>query len=206
MEASTAIAVAKPRGYRLHLPPSITVCLPPHQRRTPEFIHSTAHRHSLLQIHTRSLSIDLYARSNSSYRIPLLNFLVPWKPSNTDQSQNLNPYPNNRKMKITVVSLALALSAAASANPAAQAAPGLLVRDTPTGTIDCNYCTGILDFCFQVGRYILNIHQVWGVDADAERSHPRSRRLQADLPRARVSPHTRGEFEHVGSMAHTEHL
>ena len=109
-------------------------------------------------------------------------------------------------MKITVVSLALALSAAASANPAAQAASELLVRDTPTGTIDCNYCTGMLGFCFQVGHYILKIHRVWSIDADAEWSHPRSRRLQADLPRARVSPHTRGEFEHVGSMAHTEHL
>ncbi|KAF2628973.1 hypothetical protein BU25DRAFT_447489 [Macroventuria anomochaeta] len=55
-------------------------------------------------------------------------------------------------MKITIMPYALALSAAVSAISAAQAAPELVVRDTPQGTIDCNYCTGMLDFCFKNGH------------------------------------------------------
>lgn len=48
-------------------------------------------------------------------------------------------------MKITILSLALVLSAVVSAAPATQAAPELVVRD-----VDCSYCTGMLNFCFEV--------------------------------------------------------
>lgn len=53
-------------------------------------------------------------------------------------------------MKPIVFSFALALGAATSVLPATQGAPELIIRDSPTGTIDCSYCTGMLDFCFQV--------------------------------------------------------
>ncbi|KAF3052293.1 hypothetical protein E8E11_004221 [Didymella keratinophila] len=33
-----------------------------------------------------------------------------------------------------------------------QAAPELTVRDTPEGTIDCGFCTGMFDFCVQNGH------------------------------------------------------
>ena len=54
-------------------------------------------------------------------------------------------------MKIAVLSLALALGALTSAFPAVQTAPELIARDMSGGTIDCGYCTGMLDFCFKVG-------------------------------------------------------
>ncbi|KAH6629514.1 hypothetical protein C7974DRAFT_394649 [Boeremia exigua] len=55
-------------------------------------------------------------------------------------------------MKIAILSLALAFSVAASAVPAVQAAPEVAVRNAPQSIIDCNYCTGMLDFCFQNGH------------------------------------------------------
>lgn len=53
-------------------------------------------------------------------------------------------------MKITILSLVFTLSVAVPAVPAVQAAPELAVRDTPEGTIDCGFCTGMFDFCVQV--------------------------------------------------------
>jgi hypothetical protein len=60
-------------------------------------------------------------------------------------------------MRTTILSLALAFSATVSAVPAIQAAPKLAVRDTPVGTIDCNFCTGMLNFCLQAGDHALNL-------------------------------------------------
>lgn len=57
-------------------------------------------------------------------------------------------------MKITILSLACFFSAAVSAVSAMQAAPELTVRDTPEGTIDCGFCTGMFDFCVQVRDHI----------------------------------------------------
>ena len=62
-------------------------------------------------------------------------------------------------MKTTSVFLALSLSVAVSATPAAPAAPELIFRDTPKGTIDCNYCTAILNFCFKVRYHIPKLHR-----------------------------------------------
>lgn len=53
-------------------------------------------------------------------------------------------------MKATKISLALALSTIVSAVPAMQAAPKLVVRNTAESTLDCSYCTGMLNFCFEV--------------------------------------------------------
>ncbi|KAJ4363829.1 hypothetical protein N0V95_000897 [Ascochyta clinopodiicola] len=55
-------------------------------------------------------------------------------------------------MKPIILSLALILSSVVSAVPALQVLPELVARDTPEGTIDCGYCTGMLDFCFQNGH------------------------------------------------------
>lgn len=60
-------------------------------------------------------------------------------------------------MKIMIPLLALAISAAVSAVPAMQAAPELTVRDTPEGTIDCGFCTGMFDFCVQVCGHISSL-------------------------------------------------
>lgn len=82
-------------------------------------------------------------------------------------------------MKITIFSLSLALSAAASTIPAVQAAPELTVRDTPEGTIDCNFCTGMFDFCVQVRvvSHLFTLSSACDTDQNAERSYSRSRRL-----------------------------
>lgn len=85
-------------------------------------------------------------------------------------------------MKVTILSLTLALSAAVSAIPAVQAVPEFSIRDTPERTIDCSYCTGMLDFCFEVRRHVLKPAWTCDTDHDAEWSHSRSGRLQADLP------------------------
>lgn len=85
-------------------------------------------------------------------------------------------------MKITLVSLALALSVTVSSTPAVPAIPELVFRDTPKGTIDCNYCTGILDFCFKVSYHIPTLYRGCDTNNNAERSHSRSRGLQANLP------------------------
>jgi hypothetical protein len=53
-------------------------------------------------------------------------------------------------MKFTVLPLVLALGTAVYALPAEQAKQGLVTRDMPEGTIDCGYCNGMLNFCFQV--------------------------------------------------------
>ncbi len=53
-------------------------------------------------------------------------------------------------MKTTVFLLALVFCVVASAIPAMRGASDLAARDMPEGTIDCNYCTGMLNFCFQV--------------------------------------------------------
>ncbi|KZM22478.1 uncharacterized protein EKO05_0000807 [Ascochyta rabiei] len=55
-------------------------------------------------------------------------------------------------MKITVFSLTLMLGTVVSAAPTLQSIPGLVNRDTPEETIDCGYCTGMLDFCFKNGH------------------------------------------------------
>ncbi|KAJ4988443.1 hypothetical protein SVAN01_06060 [Stagonosporopsis vannaccii] len=55
-------------------------------------------------------------------------------------------------MKVNIFSLALAFNAVASAIPTTQAAPGLAARDVAKGTIDCNYCIGMLNFCFENGH------------------------------------------------------
>ncbi|KAJ8108251.1 hypothetical protein OPT61_g8300 [Boeremia exigua] len=52
-------------------------------------------------------------------------------------------------MKITILLPALALCVVASAIPATHTAFEPVARDMPAGTIDCNYCTGMLNFCFQ---------------------------------------------------------
>ncbi|KAF1361505.1 hypothetical protein EJ07DRAFT_112131 [Lizonia empirigonia] len=54
-------------------------------------------------------------------------------------------------MKISFLSLGLTLAAFASALPPMQAVPALIAR-APEGTIDCGYCTGMLDFCFKNGH------------------------------------------------------
>lgn len=53
-------------------------------------------------------------------------------------------------MKIVFLSLALALTATASAIPGMQIAPKLSTRDVSKTAIDCNYCFGMLNFCYEV--------------------------------------------------------
>ena len=85
-------------------------------------------------------------------------------------------------MKNTILSLALVLSTVVSANPAMQVAPELIVRDTLEGTVDCSYCTDMLDFCFKVSSDIIVQVRSREVDHDVERSYSRPGGLQADLP------------------------
>ncbi len=57
-----------------------------------------------------------------------------------------------------ILSLALTLGAHVNAIYAIPVAPELVVRDAPENTIDCGYCTGMLDFCFQVSLYSLALY------------------------------------------------
>lgn len=85
-------------------------------------------------------------------------------------------------MKITISSLITTLSAAASALTALQAAPELASRDTSKAAIDCDYCAGLLNFCFEVRSAVLKLANVDMADCTTERSYQGPGGLQADLP------------------------
>jgi hypothetical protein len=60
-------------------------------------------------------------------------------------------------MKAAILSLAFVLCAIVSAIPAVQAVPEQAARDRSRGTIDCGYCTGMLDFCFKVSHDVIKL-------------------------------------------------
>lgn len=130
-----------------------------------------------LQAVTHYRSTTTLITSTKTYQ-SLLHLLAirSWRPPSTE--------PNNRRritrnMKITILSLVLALGALAATVPAVRIVPEPIARDTPTpdGTIDCSFCTGMLDFCFVVSEHTNQVCCDCCTECVKEWSFPRSGRL-----------------------------